>query len=98
MSKVNKSVQVKLRDGSEVILDYFVETEEETFIFIYPHSVDMHYTKKEMERLFEAINTYDSLYYTHITVFSIDRFSDWCVHQASIMDGLHEVTIERLKY
>lgn len=95
---VKKSVPVKLRDGSEVILDYFVQTKEETFIFIYPHSVDIHYTKKEMKRLLDAIEIYDSLYYTHINVFSIDRFSDWCVHQASVMEGLHEVTIERLKY
>lgn len=93
-----KSVPVKLRDGSEVILDYFVQTKEETFVFIYPHSVDMRYTKQELERIFEAIETNDSLYYTHITIFSLDRFSDWCVHQASVMDGLHEVTIERLKY
>lgn len=97
-ANAKKSVPVKLRDGSEVILDYFVQTKEETLIFIYPHSVDMHYTKKEMKLLFDAIEIYDSLYYTHITVFSIERFSDWCVHQASVMEGLHEVTIERLKY
>lgn len=93
-----RSVPVKLRDGSEVILDYVVRTKEESFIFVMPHSVDFRYSKNEMKRVFEAIEIEDSLYYTHITVFSIERFSDWCVHQASVDDWLHEVTLERLRY
>lgn len=63
-----------------------------------PRSVDFRYTKKEMDRIFEAIETVDSLYYSHVTLFSIERFSDWCVHQASVDDRLHEVTLERLRY
>ena len=37
------------------------------------------------------------MYDTEIVIFSVNRFSDWCVHQASIDCYLHLVTAERLK-
>ncbi len=35
---------------------------------------------------------------THITVFSTERFSGWCVHEAKQNEKFHAVTLERLKY
>ena len=51
-------------------------------------------SKKEYEAGNKLGGNYNN---THITVFSIERFSGWCVHEAKKNIWLHEVTLERLK-
>ena len=58
----------------------------------------MRFTKKEMQAVLKAIEKLVSLYSTEITVFSLERFSDWCVHESAKRDYLHEVTMNRLSY
>lgn len=96
--ETKKAVRVKIRNGHELILDYFVKTDDASYFFIFPHAIHEKYTKDRMEELFEAVDSFDSIYNTHIIVFSINRFSDWCVHQPAVNKWLHLVTIERLKY
>lgn len=93
-----KSVPVTLRDGSMVILDYCVLKKNEALFVIFPHSLTMRYTKDEMERIYEAIQQHERLYNAHIVVFSLERFSDWCVHESSLNSQLYLVTAERMKY
>lgn len=96
--KTEKAVPVKLRDGSMVILDYYFQTDDSSFFLIFPHSLDMRYTKSEVERIYEAIRNYDELYNSHIAIFSLERFSDWCVHESAVNEWFHIVTMERLRY
>jgi len=96
--EIKKSVPVTLRDGSKIILDYCVLKKEDALFCVFPHSLTMRYTKDEMERIYEAVQQYERLYNAHIAVFSLERFSDWCVHEASINSQLYLVTAERMKY
>lgn len=96
--EIKKSVPVTLKDGSQVILDYCVLKKEDALFCVFPHSLTMRYTKDEMERIYEAVQQYERLYNAHIVVFSLERFSDWCVHEASTNSQLYLVTIERMKY
>lgn len=75
-----KSVSVEIGDDSEVMLDYCVQTDDELFVFIFPKSVDMCYTKTEIQNIYTALKLRDMYYNTHIIIFSVRCFSDWCVH------------------
>lgn len=92
-----KSVSVKFK-GREIILDYCVQTNDEHFVFILPKSVDMRYTKNEISDIYSALKIRDMYYNTNIVIFSINRFSDWCVHESKQNPYLHVVPLERLKY
>ena len=96
--EVKKSAAFKFRDGSRVVMDLCVKTDYSSFYFVFPHTLDERYTKEYMEKIYKVVNKFDSIYNSHITVFSLSRFSDWCVHEASVNDWLHLVTMERLKY
>lgn len=96
--EIKKSVPVTLKDGSEVILDYCVLKKGDALFCVFPHSLAMRYTKDEMERIYEAVQQYERFYNAHIVVFSLERFSDWCVHEASVNSQLYLVTAERMKY
>lgn len=79
-------------------MDLCVKTDYSSFYFVFPHALDERYTKEYMEKIYKVVSKFDSIYNSHITVFSLSRFSDWCVHEASVNDWLHLVTMERLKY
>ena len=93
-----KSVSTKLRNGRVVIFDYCIKTYDELFVYIFPHTIDTRYTKDDIEDIYRALKRRRAYYNTHIIIFSIERFSDWCVHESKMNDMLHEVTLERLKY
>lgn len=96
--ETKKSVEVKLDRGKRVTLDRYVKTDDAAFCFIFPHTLDAHYTKEEIRDLWAAVDRYDSRYNTHLTVFSPTRFSDWCVHEAARNKWFHPVTMERLRF
>ena len=98
IKSIQKSLQIKTADGQEVLLDLFAQTDDATYVFLFPHTMDARYTKKEIGRIYVALHCSDYFYNTHITVFSIERFSDWCVHEAKRNLWLHEVALERLRY
>ncbi|MBR4489018.1 hypothetical protein IKP13_00090 [bacterium] len=95
---VEKNVRIRLRDKSEIVFDYCIKTDEKTLICIFPHELEIRYTKETVERIYEAVSKYVLLYDSELVLFSVQRFSDWCVHEASIRKFLHEVTIERLRF
>ena len=98
IERMQKSVTMKTEDGQDVLLDLFVQTDDAAYVFLFPHATDMRYTKKEIKNLYTALEQSGCYYNTHITVFSIERFSDWCVHEAKRNPWLHEVALERLRY
>lgn len=93
-----KALIIKTSDRREVVLDLCVQTDDAMYVFVFPHSLDTRYTKAEIEEIYDALTHNDYYYNTHITIFSIERFSDWCVHETVRNEWLHEVTLERLKY
>ena len=85
-------------EGQEVLVDLFVETDDATYVFLCPHTMDARYTKEKIEKFYFALESINAFYNTHIIIFSIERFSAWCVHEAKRNQWLHEVTLERLRY
>ena len=98
VKEIKKAVAVKISDGSTVTIDYVIKTDKFDFNLIFPHAIDMKYTKEEINRVYEALDIIDSRYYAHTTVFSFTRFSDWCVEEAARNEWFHIVPVERLKY
>ena len=97
-SEISKNVTITLGDGSTVLLDLCISKNGSNLICVFPHRLEMRYTKEELQRILTAVDRYVSTFNTDIIIFSLERFSDWCVHQAAIRDELHEVTVERLRY
>lgn len=93
-----KSVSVKFRNGRKAILYYCVQTDNEMFVFVLPKSPNDKFTKNEITDIYGALKMNDMYYNAHIIIFGINRFSDWCVHEAAKNPYLHEVSLERLKY
>ena len=91
-------VEYRFKNGSTIKLNYVQQIEARTLVGVMPENLDKKYTKKEIQRIRFAVSRLETLYNTDIVVFSLHRFSDWCVHEARINDFFHPVTVERLKY
>ncbi len=94
----HRAIPVKLKDGGRVLLDCCDYPAYGSRVCVFPQSLTMRFTKKEMQAVLKAVEKLVSLYSTEITVFSLERFSDWCVHESAKRDYLHEVTMNRLSY
>ena len=84
--------------GTAIPLDYCIFGNNDPLFCILPHTLEARYTKDVLEEIYKAVEHFVPLFDAQIVIFSLERFSDWCVHEAAIQDGLFEVTIERLKY
>lgn len=80
------------------MLDYCVLNGGQSLYCVFPHSLDQHFTKADVDAAKQAIEKIDDIYNTDIVFFSLERYSDWCVHQSAINDWLHFVTVAGLKY
>lgn len=89
---------IKLGDGSSVLLDYCTKKDDHSLVAVIPDDLNRRFTKGDIENIRDAVNRFEKLYDTEIVIFSVNRFSDWSVHEASIDCYLHFVTAERLKY
>ncbi len=96
--EVYRDVIIDLGDGSSVVLDYCTQRDDHSLAAVIPDDLNRRFTKDDIENIRYAVKRFDKLYETEIVIFSVNRFSDWCVHQASIDCYLHLVTAERLKY
>lgn len=83
-------------DGKTI--DFCVFGKNAPLFCFFPDSLDKRFGKDDMEAIFKSVKFFASLYDAQIAVFSLERFSDWCVHQAAMHDELYEVTMELLKY
>ncbi len=96
--KLERDVVVSLPGNEKVVLDFCLMQQYCSVIGVCPESLDSHITKKTAQRIISAVSKYCTLYNTDVVLFSVGRFSDWCVHKAAKTQWLHEVTAERLKY
>ena len=87
-----------LIDGTAIPLDYCFFGNFDPLFCILPHTLDARCTKDVLEGVNKAVEHFVTLFDAQIVIFSLERFSDWCVHEAAIQEGLSEVTMERLKY
>ena len=97
-TELKTDVPFRFKDGYALKLNCCVQIDSQTLIVILPDSLDKRYTKEDIQHIRSAVNRFDTLYGTDIVIFSLHRFSDWCVHEASRDELLHLVTMERLKY
>ena len=94
-----KPAYLKHKDGFRFKIDCIIENNGKTLVCVFPHSFDEKITKEQLKRYIDVSSSYGSLCSkVSLVVFSANRFSDWCVHQASIYDQLFCVPLERLKY
>lgn len=94
-----KPAYLKHKDGFRFKIDCIIENNGKTLVCVFPHSFDEKITKEQLEHYINVSSNYGSLCSeVSLVVFSVNRFSDWCVHQASVYDQLFCVPLERLKY
>lgn len=94
-----KSLHLKHRDGFKLTFDCVIQKGYQSLLCVFPRTIDEKYTKDEMQYYITAAQTYGALDDdVTLFVFSVNRFSDWCVHQASLYPQLFCVPMERLKY
>lgn len=96
---LTKSLHLKHRDGFKLTFDCVIQKGYQSLLCVFPRTIDEKYTKDEMQYYISAAQTYGTLDDdVTLFVFSVNRFSDWCVHQASLYPQLFCVPMERLKY
>jgi len=70
-------------------IDYSIDTKEISYNFIFVHSLDTRYGKREVEDIYTALDIINRRYYAHTVIFSFNRFSDWCTHKTSRSEWFH---------
>ena len=93
-----RTIPVKMPDGSSVILKCHEEQWSRTKIYVFPQSLSIRFTKKELQKILAVVKKYDPFVDAEVTIFGLERFSDWCVHESAKRGFLHEVTLDRLRY
>ena len=96
--KCRQNVVVSLGHGETYTFDYVVMENDVPHFIVFPDSIDTRYTKDELPQILRAVERVKMSYYSKILIFSVNRFSDWCVHQASLVENLHLITADKLKY
>lgn len=96
-SELRQDVAFRFKDGYRLKLNYCVLKKENSLIAVFPDTLDARYTKEDVRHIMAAGNRLDTIYGTDIVLFSLHRFSDWCVHEVSVNERLHLVALERLK-
>ena len=99
MKGITKSLHLKHMDGFKLKFDCVIHKGYRTLLCVFPRSLNERYTKDELKYYIKAAQTFGSLDDdVTLFVFSMNRFSDWCVHQAALNSQLFCVPVERLKY
>ncbi len=75
------------------VFDFVFQSGSHTVLIKLPESLDWHYTKQELDTLFDSVMDYCSTFYeAEICIVSFNRFSNYCVKQAGQLDNLHLVS------
>ena len=94
----NKPVSFRFRDGFRGQFDCVLSNDKDTLLCVFPKDLDARFTKNDLEHYLKAANHHGTAGNTQLMIFSLHRFSDWCVHTASNVPLLFEITTERLRY
>ncbi|MDO4945325.1 MAG: hypothetical protein Q4E74_09030 [Ruminococcus sp.] len=99
IKREGKPYTVRFKNGSGVHFDYVIRVRGQwTFIKI-STDFDWRCTKDELQKLLAAAKKLEPMLCNiRMIIFSMNRFSDYCVHEASLMSGLKLVTLEQLRY
>jgi AAA+ ATPase superfamily predicted ATPase len=74
------------------VFDFVFQSGSHTVLIKLPESLDWHCTKQELDTLLNSVTDYCGAFYeAEIYVVSFNRFSNYCVRQASGLDNLHLV-------
>ena len=95
--KVQRAIPVEMPDGSRVTLYCREDPLSRTEVTVFPQSLSIRFTKKELQKILSAVRALDPFVDAEVTIFSLERFSDWCVHESARRGNLHEVTMDRLR-
>ena len=96
--KSQRAIPVEMPDGSRVILYCREDPLSRTEVTVFPQSLSIRFTKKELQKILSVVKKVDPFVDAEVTIFSPERFSDWCVHESARRGYLHEVTMDRLRY
>ena len=96
--KKETDITVSLRDGCGVTFDLDIKTNSREYFFVYPHNLEGHLTKTELERILLAVDQYATQYDPCVTVFTVNRISEWCAEKAAYNDSFYPVQLESLVY
>jgi hypothetical protein len=96
--EILRDVHKKLKDGHRVALDFCILQDGHSLVAVIPDDLDRRFTKYDLQRIRNVVGHMEKFFDTEIVIFNVNRFSDWCVHEASRDVFLHLVTAERLKY
>jgi hypothetical protein len=69
-----------------------------TLVCVFPHTLDQRFKKEDLQHIYAAARKFSGSSDVEIAVFSVERFSDWCVHESSLNYNLHLVSAMHLKY
>lgn len=94
----NKPVSFRFRDGFRGQFDCVLSNDKDALLCVFPKDLDARFTKNDLEHYLKAANRHGTAGNTQLMIFSLHRFSDWCVHTASNVPLLFEITTERLRY
>ncbi|ANU54767.1 hypothetical protein I5Q82_06245 [Acutalibacter muris] len=94
----NKPVSFRFRDGFRGQFDCVLSNDKDALLCVFPKDLDARFTKNDLEHYLKAANHHGTAGNTQLMIFSLHRFSDWCVHTVSNVPLLFEITTERLRY
>ena len=96
--EIHKSIPIEFSDGNAAVLDYHEENGHYPEIYVFPRTLTTRITKAELKMILKAVEEICEPPNLYLAVFSMERFSDWCVHESAKREYLHEVTMDRLRF
>ena len=96
--EIHRSIPIEFSDGNAAVLDYHKKKGYYPEIYVFPQTLTTRFTKTELKKVLAVVNEISSPPNLYLAVFSLERFSDWCVHESAKLEYLHEVTMDRLRF
>ena len=96
--RILRNTKVRLDNGEYVVFAYCSISPDLSLYTVMPDNINTRYTIEDLARFREAVRIMPGGYDNFLLIFSVNRFSDRIVHEASIDNELYLVTLERLKY
>lgn len=96
--EIHRSIPIEFSDGNAAVLDYNEAQGCDPEIYVFPQTLTTRFTKAELQKIFKAVEEICEPPNLYLAVFSLERFSDWCVHESAKREYLHEVTMDRLRF
>lgn len=96
--EIHRSIPIEFSDGNAAVLDYYQKKGYAPEIYVFPQTLTTRFTKTELQKVLAVVKEISSPPNLYLAVFSLERFSDWCVHESAKREYLHEVTMDRLRF